>query len=264
MTETPPTPQLNRRRRWRTLLHIERVLEPLMVFLGFVWLALLILEFTRYWLPWMQQLSNLIWIVFIGDFLGRFAVAPAKGVYLRKSWLTLIALALPALRVLRLFRVLRRLRVTRGLRLIRLITSFTRSMKALGKTMNRRGLGYVALLTLLVVFAGGAGMYAFESGPGGQGFSGYLEALWWTAMLVTTMGSADWPLTGEGRLLTLLLSIYAVGVFGYLAGSLASFFIGQDAAEAERRQASAQNLRELRAEIAALRRELDAKHDQPK
>ena len=56
-------------------------------------------------------------------------------------------------------------------------------------------------------------------------FSGSAEALRWTAMVITTLGSHDWQQTTEGRLLTLLLSVYAVGVFGYLAGSLASAFI---------------------------------------
>jgi voltage-gated potassium channel len=258
MSATPQVERQSQRQRWRTLLRLERRLEPVMVSLGFVWLALLIVEFGWGLHPWLQQAGTAIWIVFIADFLLRFVIAPRKGAYLRRNWLTLVALVMPALRVFRVFRVMRLLRTTRGLRLLRLITSFNRGLKALGKTMRRRGIGYVGLLTVLVVAAGAAGMYAFEAGPGGKGLGSYPEALWWTAMIVTTLGSEYWPQTPEGRLLCLLLSVYAVGVFGYLAGSLASFFIDQDAATPASDLASDKSLRTLRTEIAALREEIRA------
>jgi voltage-gated potassium channel len=53
-------------------------------------------------------------------------------------------------------------------------------------------------------------------------------ALWWTAMLLTTMGTEDWPRTPEGRVLCLLLAIYAFAVFGYVTAAIAAYFVGQD------------------------------------
>ena len=38
-------------------------------------------------------------------------------------------------------------------------------------------------------------------------------------MLVSTMGSDFWPLTPEGRVLALLLSVYGLAVFGYITAS---------------------------------------------
>ena len=63
-------------------------------------------------------------------------------------------------------------------------------MNALRRTLERRKFGYVAVLTLLVVGLGAAGMLSFE--PAGQvqgGFTSYGDALWWTAMLLTSIGS---------------------------------------------------------------------------
>ena len=94
--------------------------------------------------------------------------------------------------------------------------------------MRRRGFGYVAVLTVIVTFAGAAGMYAFERDAPGGGFDSYWTALWWTAMVVTTMGSEYWPKTPDGRVLCLLLAIYAFSVFGYVTAALASFFVGRD------------------------------------
>ena len=65
------------------------------------------------------------------------------------------------------------------------------------------------------------------------GFENYADALWWTAMLLTTMGSGFWPFTAEGRVLSLLLSIYGIVVFGYITASFATFFIGQEAQDQE-------------------------------
>ena len=81
-------------------------------------------------------------------------------------------------------------------------------MKALGGSLSRRGFGYVITLTVLVTFAGAAGMYAFENEVAG-GPKSYVESLWWTAMIMTTMGSQYWPETAEGRVLCVFLALYA-------------------------------------------------------
>jgi len=245
------------RRRWRILLVLERWIEPVMIFLGLAWLGLLVVEFVSGLSPWMAMVSTTIWIVFLAEFVMRLAFAPRKGVFLRHNIITLIALALPALRVLRIARVLRLLRLTRGLRLVRLLATVNRGMRSLGRGMRRRGAGYVAAITVAVVVGGGAGMMVFEGTAPEGPFTGFGEALWWTAMLVTTLGSDYWPVTVEGRILCLLLSVYAVGVFGYLAGVLASVFVGARNAEApglDAKQAAAlhEQILELRSEIRAL------------
>jgi voltage-gated potassium channel len=141
------------------------------------------------------------------------------------------------------------------LRLIRVVSSLNRSMKALGASLSRRGFGYVAALTVLVTFAGAAGMYVFENeSPGGP--NSYGEALWWTAMIMTTMGSQYWPQTAEGRVLCVLLALYAFGVFGYVTATLATFFVGRDAESDEAELAGAKQLAALREEMSALREEI--------
>ena len=249
-------------RRWVTLAELEGWLETPMLVLGLAWLALLILDLTRGLSPLLTALTTVIWVIFILEFLLRFALAPEKGHYLRRNWLSLISLIVPALRVLRFARIVRMMRVARaarGIRLVRVVGSVNRGMRALGRTMGRRGLGYVVALTLLVTFVGAAGMYALESElPDGTGLRDYPSALWWTAMIMTTMGTEYWPRTGEGRALCLALALYAFTVFGYVTASLASFFIGRDAEEAEGELAGRASLEALRVEIAGLRQEVRA------
>jgi voltage-gated potassium channel len=241
---------------------LEDWLELPMLVLSFVWLALLVIELIWGISRQLEIAGTVIWIVFILDFAVKFTLAPHKLTYLKQNWLTAIALLVPALRVfraVRLARLLRLARTTRGLRLVRVITSLNRGMKALGATMQRRGFGYVAALTLLVTLAGAAGMYAFENqAPDGTGLNRYGTALWWTAMIMTTMGSDYWPRTAEGRVLCVVLALYAFAVFGYVTATLATFFIGRDAENQEAELAGDTSIKELRDEIASLRNDIQA------
>lgn len=240
------------------LQQLEDWLEVPMLVLGFVWLALLLIELTIGISPILETIGTVIWIIFIVDFSARMILATRKVAYLKANWLTAIALVLPALRVFRVLRAVRLLRATRAirsLRLVRIITSLNRGMKALGASMQRRGFGYVLALTALVVFSGAAGMYAFENEISG-GLDSYGVALWWTAMLLTSLGSDYWPMTAEGRVLCLILSLYGFAIFGYVTATLASFFIGRDAEDEKAELAGSNSIKELRSEIAALRREI--------
>ena len=249
------TSEVLARERYELLRQIERALDAPMVALGFVWLALLIWELLNELSPMLEAIGLVIWILFIVEFAIEFVLAPRKLAYMRTNWLTALSLLLPALRVLRMLRVFRVLRAARGLRLIRLVTSLNRGMRALGASLGRRGFGYVLALTVVVTISGAAGMYAFENNVRG-GLTTYSEALWWTAMIMTTMGSAYWPQTAEGRLLCVFLALYAFGVFGYVTATLATFFIGRDAEAAEGEIAGAAALQALREEIAELRADL--------
>jgi voltage-gated potassium channel len=230
MKPTPPSDL--RRERWKLTARLVRALEGPMLVLSSVWSVLLVIEFTRGLSPWLALLNDGIWLAFIAQFAIECAVAPNKRLYLRKRWITAVSLALPALRLLRLVRIARVARLARGvrgLRLARLLGAMNRGMRTLTLGFRRRGLGYLVLLTAFVAVTGAAGLYRFElDAPGGPGFADYGTALWWTAMLLTTMGSDYWPRTPEGRLLCLLIAVYAFAVFGYVTAAIAAYFVGQD------------------------------------
>jgi len=262
-TTTDSTQETLLQERRKLLQQLEEWLETPMIVLGFIWLALLVFEFTWGLSPLLEKAGLVIWVLFLIDFAIKFLLAPHKLTYLRQNWLTAISLVVPALRVLRIthaFALLRAASAARGLRLVRVITSLNRSMKALRAGMGRRGLGYVIALTGVVTVAGAAAMYAFENQVP-AGLTSYSEALWWTAMIMTTLGSAYWPQTPEGRVFGFLLAIYAFAIFGYVTASLATFFIGRDADSDEAEIAGAKAIEALHAEIVALRDEVRALRD---
>jgi voltage-gated potassium channel len=236
--------------RKKLLISIEKLLEGPMIFLGFVWLILLIMELIWGLSKPLEYISVSIWVIFIVDFVIKFILAPAKISFLKKNWLTAISLLVPALRVFRIFRFVRLLRGLRGIRLVRIVSSLNRSMKSLAATMKRRAFGYVLIFTLIVTFAGAAGMHAIERNT--PGFETYGMSLWWTAMRVITAGNEFNPATPEGRGLALLIAIFGYTIFGYVTATFATFFIGRDAEEKEAPLAGSKDIEELRAAIKRL------------
>lgn len=254
-----PGKQVHEEERSKILQELEDWLETPMLVLSFVWLVLLLIELIWGLNPMLEIIGTVIWIVFILDFALRFTLAPHKFNYLKNNSLTAVSLLAPALRILRIVRPLKLLvlaRTTRGLRLLRVVSSLNRGMRALRASLGRRGFGYVVVLTLIVTLVGAAGMYAFENNPAGRGLNSYGDALWWTAMIMTTLGSEFWPQTAEGRILCVILSLYAFTIFGYVAASLATFFIDRDAEDEEAEVAGTKSVKELHSEIQSLRAEI--------
>jgi voltage-gated potassium channel len=248
------------RERDGILQQLDKWLDGPMLVLGLVWTLLLVIELVQGLSPLLEALGLAIWIIFALEFALAFALAPKKREYLRREWLNVVALVAPTLRVLRVLRLARVARVaqlTRGARLLNVFSSINRGMQALGQSLGRRGFGYMVGLSLLVIMVGAAGMYAFErDAPGGAGFDSYGTALWWTAMLLTTMGSEYWPKTAEGRVLCWVLALYSFAVFGYVTASLASIFVGRDAGDDGATLAGKASVKDLQAEIVALREEV--------
>ena len=245
------------RSKSRLLDDLERWLETPMVLLSIAWLAIAVFELTGHRNDLLVVIGTAIWILFIAEFVLRWTIAPAKREFLRRNWLTAIALLVPALRLFRAVALLRAAPVLRGARLVRVVGTINRSMNALRKTLRRRGFGYALALTIMVAVSGAAGMLSLEPAREVQGgFTSFGHALWWTGMLIASIGTDYWPRTMEGRLLAWLLAIYGLAVFGYLTATFASFFIDRDAQDRSGGIAGSGDVDRLRREISALRRQL--------
>jgi voltage-gated potassium channel len=262
MSETSAVKIDDQNERWIALRQLEEWIEIPMLVLSFVWFLLVLAGLVWGEGGLFEVFGTIIWIIFIADFLLRVVIAPDKLAYIRNNVIMLLALILPALRMFRVLQVFRILRAARGVRLLQIVGTANRSMNALRRSLGRRGLGYVLLVTLAVTLLGAAGMLVFESAREVKGgFETYADALWWTAMLLTTMGSGYWPVTAEGRVLAFLLAVYGIVIFGYITASFATFFIGQEAQDQDGDVAGVGDLASLRDEIAALRADILQRKD---
>ncbi len=239
----------------------EGWLETPMLVMGFAWLVLFIVELVWGLNPLLEAIGTTIWIIFIIDFGVKFFLAPRRISYLRHHWLIAFSLLIPALRVFRIVGIIQALpsvHAVRGLQLLRVMTRINKGMRVLSASIGHRGFGYVVGLTAIVTLIGAAGMYAFEHEFPDAGMEDYGTALWWTAMVMTTIGSDYFPKTAEGRVLCFLLALYAVAVCGYVTATLATFFMSQDTESRETSLMDASAIQALHAEIRALRTEVQA------
>jgi len=247
------------RERWRLLHQVVRLLELPMTVLGLLWLVLLSVDLVRGLHGRLATFSEVIWMMFAVDFGLELLVAPQKWIYLKRHWPVAVSLAVPALRIVRFVRVVHLARAaTMGFG--NTLAALNRGLAALGATLRRRGFAYVTIVTLLVIFIGAAGIYNLEdAAPDPQGIHDYGTAVWWTAMLMTTLGPTSWPVTPAGRVLCFFLGLYAFTIFGYVAATLATFFIDRDADRPDAAVAGERSVDALHARLDALHRLIEAR-----
>ena len=178
--------------------------------------------------PWQGRLATLGWVLwglFFVEFAAKFALAPVKRSYLREHWLDVLIVLLPFLRFLRVLRVLQ---ASRALPTFRLLVFGGRGSQSTLELLKRRRLGQLAIISVMVILIGAALGFLLEADAAGSPIEDFGDALWWSAALVTTIGSELYPVTTGGRILGFLIMIYAIGIFTYFIGSVASVLVALD------------------------------------
>ncbi|GHH36434.1 potassium channel family protein [Lentzea cavernae] len=184
----------------------------------------------------------LIWALFAADFVTRITLAQNKLKFLRTHLFDLAAVVLP---------------MVRQLRVLRLITVITLLNKKFQHKIRQRVSIYVAGVTAIVAFCASLAVLDAERHAENASITTFGDALWWTLTTMSTVGYGDrYPVTGEGRLVAGLLMVGGIALLGVITGTIASWLVetlrGVESAELE----AAQELRNLRTEIAELRAEL--------
>ena len=189
----------------------------------------------------------LIWVIFVTEYLVMVWIVPDRWQYTRKAWLdiAIIVLSFPPLptmlAALRLARLARLARVLRLLRLLKLAAALTRAGFAVRSLATKHGVGYLAVLSLLLT--AGFGILFFLAEPNADHPA---DGLWWAFVTLTTVGYGDiYPTTMLGRVLAVILMVIGIGFVATLTGAIAAHFIEEDEGA------------KLIAEMQAIKRRLD-------
>lgn len=183
-------------------------------------------EVSKPWAGRLEALSWGLWGLFFVEFAIKFALAPVKRHYVRDHPLDVLVLLMPFLRFLRVLRVLR---ATRALPVIRILVFGGRGSGSALALLKRRRLGQLAIISAMVILIGASVGLLLEEGAPGARIEDFGDALWWSSSLVTTIGSELYPVTAAGRVLAFVLMLYAIGVFSYFIGAIASVLVDFDA-----------------------------------
>jgi voltage-gated potassium channel len=145
---------------------------------------------------------------------------------------------------------MRILRIMRGVKSARAIACFLSARRAESVLLAS------LLLTLLLVVLCSIAVLQFEI-PAKGNITGARDAIWWAISTMTTVGYGNfYPTTLEGRIVAVFLMASGVGVFGTLAGLIASWFLSPAADKADFARAEIKDLVSgLRDEVGRLRPE---------
>lgn len=216
-------------RREETLRRFEARVDPLMAVLGVVFLAVVILEISNIPLTAgetrvIRATGSVIYGLFIVDFLVRLAISPRRWAFIKDNWLLAVSLALPFLAPLRILRIAP---AASAITASRAVAGIGRALDELSLMLRGKAFVYLVMITILVVLLGAGVVLQLDRSHANTPFANYGDALWWAATVITTMNNSDDPVSAWARVVAVAMRIYAVGVFTYLTGAVASYYVGK-------------------------------------
>ena len=157
-------------------------------------------------------ISDIIWAIFIIDFVVRFTLSPAKVPFLKRNAIELVALILPFFRAFRMFRVI----IALGF------------LSRVGKSLNARINIYVGLILPLLIYVCALGVYDAEHKAPGANILNFGDSIWWAFVTICTIGYGDfYPVTFEGRAIAVLLMVAGLAFISVITVSVATMFLNR-------------------------------------
>jgi voltage-gated potassium channel len=196
--------------------------------LALLWLPVLVVPLAAHLRPAVADtfagIDYFVWAAFIAEYLTKVYLSPARRHFVSHHLLDLAVVAIPV------FRPLRALRLLRLLRLGRVGVTLTNALKRARSVLTHRGLHFVLLAVLVIIFVSAALELAFEHQAHGATIHNYGAALWWAIVTVTTVGYGDtYPVTDGGRAVAVVLMLVGIGLIGVLTATIASYFVQEKA-----------------------------------
>ena len=156
--------------------------------------------------------SDIIWAIFIIDFLARFFLSPKKVPFLKRNAIELVALILPFFRAFRMFRVI----IALGF------------LSRVGKSLNARINIYVGVILPLLIYVCALGVYDAEHKAPGANITNFGDSIWWAFVTICTIGYGDYyPVTFEGRAIAVLLMVAGLAFISVITVSVATLFLNR-------------------------------------
>ncbi len=199
-----------------------------------------------------------ICLIFLTNFFYGLFRAPNKGLYFRTHWIDFFA-SIPAIDILRYGRIFQVLRVLRMLRLSKQVINH------LLKESDSAVLATMLLVLVLVISGSAIAILLAEAGQPGSNISTAEDAIWWSLVTISTVGYGDfYPITTAGRVISGVVIITGVSLFGGLSGLMASKLLSPkteeqlNESEQHLKQSDSQNAQAMELHLGGLKEEISA------
>lgn len=204
---------MTRVERWERQVEIPLLLMAVAFLVAYAW-PVLNTGLNPDLRTFLEVVAWTVWVAFVADFAVRIMLAKGdRRGYAVRHWYDLALIALPMLRPLRVLRVLAFARILNRSAAGNLVGQVTTYV--IGVAVAAVGLGSIAVLDA-------------EQQASGANITTFGDALWWACETVSTVGYGDrYPVTGEGRLIAVVLMLVGISMVGAVTASVAAWMVRQ-------------------------------------
>ena len=164
---------------------------------------------------------NVIWIVFIVDYVVSISLAHDRKTWFKNNLLLLISIMLP---------------IFRPLRLLRLVAVLNVLNRTSGMAVRGRITLYVCSSVILLIYGGSLAELDVERNAPGTTITDFGKAIGWAFVTTTTVGYGDMsPVTWQGKCIAVGLMIAGIALISVITATLASWIVDRVSDEADKR-----------------------------
>ena len=185
--------------------------------------------------------------IFTVDYILRFATADFKLRRGRKSFslypftpwaivdlVSILPSLVPLNKGFRLFRVFRAMKACRGFRMFKAMR-YSNSFRIIARVIGEAKEALLAVAVLAAGYIVLSALIIFNVEP--QSFRTFFDAVYWATVSLTTVGYGDiYPVTTEGRIVTIVSSLFGIAIVALPAGIITANYMTVLREEAEKKK----------------------------
>lgn len=195
-------------------------------------------------------IDNGVCVIFLTRFTVGLVRAKQKWAFFKTHWIDLIS-SIPVIDVLRYGRLFQVIRVLRILRMANQV------IQQLMKESTNVVLATMLVILVLVIGGSSIAILMAEAANPHSNIHSAEDAIWWSLVTISTVGYGDYyPVTTAGRVISAVLIISGVSLFGGLTGLMAAKLTRRSETEELNHREIRHKLEQLEGDIKALSTQL--------
>ncbi|WP_370574997.1 potassium channel family protein [Methanomethylovorans sp.] len=213
---------------------IEDKIEKPMIILALLVIPVLLVELgiltaNPFYMSLAAKIDDLIWCIFLFEYLLLVSLHSNKIQYTKKNWLNVLILIIsPPILSPPSFasaRSLRFLKFLRELRFLRILIPLIRGARPIYDICTKNSFHHITFITVLLIVSSGLIFGWIEH-------YNIFDGVWWAITTVTTVGYGDiYPTTNFGRFVAVILMFIGIAFVSILIANIASYFVNKEKCE---------------------------------